>query len=740
MRSIVFRSCWLAASGVVAVTGAIAACSGKSPAERGDSLSSEPDATAGLESISTGAREPVVGVAAGRGEVGPGEDPIAGIEASTLPALATAPQFNYSSQTLTVNVAAGELAMIGSDVAGECLVNGATVIDSSSGHTCLVGHGNLAVVTVTETATDASTSGLTTELIIDYTNGVFAPGSASGGISVTFSGNEPTLLGIKGTTQADSIIFGATGAAINQNAYQDITWGSSANGGISTFVVSMGAGDDTWYAGGVPASADTGLTLAAFSNAAPAFPVAGYGPGVVVYGGPGNDTFQQGTASTPNETLYGGGQYGDTVDYSQRSGAVNVTLAQQGVATTISGECAAPGSTDAGIPSGAGCVTDENDDVKNDIFIVHGGSGDDFLAAYNGVLTNNLGGGAGDAGASDAGASDAHASDAASDAHASDAAASDAGASDAHASDAASDAHASDAAVADAASEAASDAGAAPSIVLTLVGNDGNDTLTPYGGPYLLQGGNGNDTFVMGAESTAHGTGTLQGGAGIDFIDFSLRTNALNIDMTGVAASGEVGEGVTISNDIENVHSGSGNDTILGNSLDNDINGGLGADTMHGNGGTDTADYRDRTTAVYVVLDGTAHSGAGTFSQHQDSAAPWTAGYCTFTSSSEGDTVAPDFANILGGSGADCLLAQPAGVSADCTAITTGNNPNGNTCQNTLTGGGGVDMLFGFDQDDVLEGAGEGDLSGSANYLDCGGGFANVGHDIGTGYKANCQF
>jgi hypothetical protein len=731
MRSIVFRSCWLAVTGVAAVAGAIAACSG-SPDPRGVLNASEPDATAlGLESVST-YRAPH--------ELAPGEDPIANVEATTLPALATAPVFSSSSSTLTVTVAPGELCMIGLDPASNVLVNGAPVIDSSSSPSVQATSGTVTTVVVSEPASDASNSALTTELILDYSNGIFATGLSgnNGSVTLNFTGNEPTLLGIKGTNTADTITFGANGVNVNADGYMDVVFGTG-NGGVGTFVVSMGNGDDVWSAGGDSA------TGAAFANSAPANPAPGYGAGVVVYGGLGNDTFLEGTAVTPYETLYGGGQAGDTVDYSHRSNGVNVTLGVGGVANAISGDCAV--SSDAGIPSGAGCVTDEWDDIKNDVFVVKGGSGNDFLTASPAALTGNLGGG-GDAGAGEAGASDAGHSDAgASDAGHSDAGASDAGHSDAGASDAGhSDAGASDA--------GHSDAGGGPAIVLCFYGGAGNDTLTPYGGPYLMQGGPGSDKFVMGGESSPHGAGTLQGDgtlaadAGItsygevDFVDFSQRTANLNIDMTGATASGEVGEGVIISDDIENVHSGSGNDTITGNTLDNVINGGQGHDVFAtGGGGTDTVDYSDRTNPVYVILDGLPHSGEGAFSQTPSQAAPFTNGTCAFTGggSTEMDSVSSDFTNILGGSGADCLFGQPPGST--CLTITEAlGQSGGNTCQNTLTGGPGEDMLFGYDQDDVLEGAGGVGADGAANWLDCGNGYANVGHDIGTGYKANCQF
>jgi Ca2+-binding RTX toxin-like protein len=106
------------------------------------------------------------------------------------------------------------------------------------------------------------------------------------------------------------------------------------------------------------------------------------------------------------------------------------------------------------------------------------------------------------------------------------------------------------------------------------------------------------------------------------------------------------------------------------------------------------------------------------------------------TGSDENDTVGTDIQNITGGAGNDCLLGQP--IAFVCPTMGT------LVCQNTLTGGPGSDMLFGYEDNDVLEGSGPvgfADSMTDVNYLDCGDG-TDIGHNVGAsgGYRASCEF
>ncbi len=91
-----------------------------------------------------------------------------------------------------------------------------------------------------------------------------------------------------------------------------------------------------------------------------------------------------------------------------------------------------------------------------------------------------------------------------------------------------------------------------------------------------------NDTFTMGASGSL--TGTVNGGAGSDTIDYSSRSSALSLNMyTGVLTS----ISGAVSN-IENLTAGSGADTIIGNSSANTLTGNGGNDIIFGGDGADT--------------------------------------------------------------------------------------------------------------------------------------------------------
>jgi len=712
-----------------------------------------------MAACSGASSEPSGSESSARGEQSSAQDPIAGVVQEDLSPLSNAPTFNLSTHVLTVSVAPGELAMISAQaLLNAIVVNGVQPADPNNGSPVLATTLNVDSVSIVEVGgSDAGIDGnlQTTEVIVDYTNAFFALGQSASdagdagglasGISVALSGTEPTLFGVKGNSQGNTFVLssaglnvGSTALSVSQDSVADITFSSAnglVNGGVGTFVFSLGAGDDTWSAG--PDPNITGST--AFANSSPTNPASGYGPGEVIFGGPGNDTFVEGTVATPYETIYGGGEANDTVDYHLRTTAVNVALAIPGVPHLVSGHCT------VAVPT---CTTDEFDDIKNDVFVVKGGSGNDALTASNvlGALPAPV----------DAG-SDAQAeasSDASSDAHSE-------ASSDAHSeasSDASSDAHSEASSDSGAPAEAGSDGGdagapaAGPAVV--FYGNAGNDILTPYAVAYIMYGGPGNDTFVLGADTDPHGPGTIIGDTTlgavtntyVDTIDFSSRTANLSITMDGMTLSGSmtgstVTENMIVNSDISNVTGGHGADTIWGNALNNVINGGPGhsPDVMHGGGGTDTADYSDRVSeSVYASIDGTNDSGyvaSAHLTASPNAVLPHSGGTCTISQSDEGDTIALDITNITGGAGDDCLKGQP--TTFNCSLA-----PNPGVCLNLLTGGPGNDMLFGYDGDDILEGSGgAGDSMSASNYLDCGNGYANAGHDIGvSGYKVNCQF
>lgn len=126
-----------------------------------------------------------------------------------------------------------------------------------------------------------------------------------------------------------------------------------------------------------------------------------------------------------------------------------------------------------------------------------------------------------------------------------------------------------------------------------LHGGEGADQL--YGGEWgdAYWGGPGDDTLDDPATS---GGSFLNGGTGNDLIDgsvpnmrdavdYSERVNGVQVDLAG-HKGGEPGEVDLILN-VQDINGGSGDDTLHGNALNNRITGNAGIDTIDGGGGGD---------------------------------------------------------------------------------------------------------------------------------------------------------
>ena len=109
----------------------------------------------------------------------------------------------------------------------------------------------------------------------------------------------------------------------------------------------------------------------------------------------------------------------------------------------------------------------------------------------------------------------------------------------------------------------------------SITGNSGNNTIDGAGGTDSMAGGQGNDTYIVDdatdtvTEGVAAGTDTVNAS-----VSYTLTANVENLVLTGVAAINGTG------NDLANV--------LTGNAANNTLSGGIGNDTLNGNGGTDT--------------------------------------------------------------------------------------------------------------------------------------------------------
>ena len=99
---------------------------------------------------------------------------------------------------------------------------------------------------------------------------------------------------------------------------------------------------------------------------------------------------------------------------------------------------------------------------------------------------------------------------------------------------------------------------------ITIIGGTGNDTLT--------NNSNRSVTFIGGP-----GNDTITGLGNHDTVDYSSSANGVHVDLSAGTATGDGSD--TLAN-IGNVVGSSHDDTIAGDDRANDLQGGLGTDTM----------------------------------------------------------------------------------------------------------------------------------------------------------------
>ncbi|WP_422369087.1 DUF4114 domain-containing protein [Pelagibius sp.] len=145
-----------------------------------------------------------------------------------------------------------------------------------------------------------------------------------------------------------------------------------------------------------------------------------------------------------------------------------------------------------------------------------------------------------------------------------------------------------------------------------LAGDSGNDELQAGSGDDSLQGGSGSDRLYAGSGNDildgGTGSDTLNGGAGIDTADYRDWTKKIAVDLDAGTAKGN-GTDTLIS--IENILASDYDDKVIGNSRENEIHGGGGADRIAGHAGDDTlfgdagADYLNGASGNDVLFGGT---------------------------------------------------------------------------------------------------------------------------------------
>lgn len=491
---------------------------------------------------------------------------------------------------VSVVLSANEAATLTLDGAGALLVNQEACASATHASTKRI---NITV---------ANSSALTDEQVtIELTNGLFAQGSATGGIYVALGSGANDVVQVVGSEQTDIMLAGRSGnddwVVLNQDTFRDIVML-----GVENLTLVGAGGDDvlnasslhapwprtSYYSTALPFLKATTLlggdgndTL--IGGAGPDLLRGGDGADVLQgglgsdleYGEAGDDTFDEGATASGGD-VFNGGDDTDTVTYAARTLAVTVTVG----AFANDGETA------------------EADDVRADIEIVRGGAANDTLTCAA-SLGCTLYGGTGEDTLTGRDGHDALYGEAGDDTLRP-------GAGDDVINGGAGTDTATYSEMTQSVTAALGDPGAPSSggglagendgfeLVENLIGGSGNDTLVGNSlanrlegglGNDQLWGGEGNDIFDEG--SGPSGADTFYGGDGEDRVFYGGRVTGVTVTMDGAANDGAVNEHDNVEFDVENLTGGAGGDHLTGNDESNKLDGLGGADVLIGLGGND---------------------------------------------------------------------------------------------------------------------------------------------------------
>lgn len=127
--------------------------------------------------------------------------------------------------------------------------------------------------------------------------------------------------------------------------------------------------------------------------------------------------------------------------------------------------------------------------------------------------------------------------------------------------------------------------------VQIILSGAGNDSLEGNAENNFFFGGDGNDTLAAGG-----GNNTLNGGLGFDYAKFSF--GPFNINLATGTAAGFNGQQFTFVG-VEGILGTFSNDTIVGNSIANDLQGDDGNDVIRGDAGNDTLSGGDNNDTLF---------------------------------------------------------------------------------------------------------------------------------------------
>jgi Ca2+-binding RTX toxin-like protein len=281
----------------------------------------------------------------------------------------------------------------------------------------------------------------------------------------------------------------------------------------------------------------------------------------------------------------------------------------------------------------------------------------------------------------------------------------------------------------------------------TVIGTSNDDAIIGGAGYDRLNGGIGNDTFLINGADTAYdtftggeGVDTILGGAGDDTIRLYNYSGADTVEVidggagvnviAGTSSSDTIDLSTTTVRNIASIDAGAGNDTVIGTSNDDTIIGGAGYDRLNGGVGNDTF-LISGTDAAYDTFNGgngvdTILGGAGddTIRLYNYSGADTVevidggAGVNVIAGTSSSDTIdlsattVRNIASIDAGAGNDTVTGTSnddviiGGAGYDRLYGGLGNDTfliNGtDTAYDTFNGGDGIDTILGGAGDDTI--------------------------------------
>ena len=235
-----------------------------------------------------------------------------------------------------------------------------------------------------------------------------------------------------------------------------------------------------------------------------------------------------------------------------------------------------------------------------------------------------------------------------------------------------------------------------------MIGGSGNDFFTGSSGADVFNGGTGNDNLNGGDGNDTYtfangwGNDSISDTTGIDTVNLSAVTTALSVNMAP-SSGNEVSDGTNLinwSDTIENLTTGSGNDTVNGTSGDNMITLGAGSDAVWGAAGNDNLDGGDGNDR-YV------YTGAWGNDWIQDSS-----GIDTLDFRTDASNLTVNLAASTGNKATDgtSTINWTGNIIENVWAGTGTNVITGSSLANSLIGGTGLNTLNGGAGNDTLQG------------------------------------